>query len=323
MNRRWNQQVSRVRRRTALAWAFAALAALAGPTVQAQLDTPLRIAAASAISNEFGVRLPGRAANPGALVMLLWASNGIAHPPNPDGTPHPLNPPVSNGTTQIGRSISPFATESGRFSLSLADPRPRGGTLFVRVFNRPTLEEASFYADSPLIALSAGKEFLVAIGQTTNPIDNADTDGDGLINSWEKSYGSDPSKPDSDSDGVSDSMEHETGTHPARADSDGDGASDGEELRAGTDPRNPADFFGIAGFALAGERMTIEWRSAEGRRYRLEGARDLTHDVFAPLAEWDVNGTNRTLTVELPPGLEGEPVHIFRVRLVDEPWKNE
>jgi len=66
-----------------------------------------------------------------------------------------------------------------------------------------------------------------------------DTDGDGLVNSYEKALGTDPKRADTDNDGLKDNEEIDAGTDPLNPDMDGDGLLDGEELAAGTDPNNP------------------------------------------------------------------------------------
>ena len=66
-----------------------------------------------------------------------------------------------------------------------------------------------------------------------------DSDGDGLSNSEEETWGSDPEVADSDGDGINDGDEvHTHGTDPVMADSDDDGLNDGDEISAGTDPLN-------------------------------------------------------------------------------------
>lgn len=64
-----------------------------------------------------------------------------------------------------------------------------------------------------------------------------DTDGDGIPDSREDVYETDPFEEDTDGDGLEDGEEiEEFGTDPTDDDSDGDGASDGREVRVGTDP---------------------------------------------------------------------------------------
>lgn len=72
-----------------------------------------------------------------------------------------------------------------------------------------------------------------------------DTDGDGLPDSVEAIYGTDPNNPDTDGDGFSDGAEVKTGHDPlnpnssAKLDSDHDGLFDNEECTWHTDPFNP------------------------------------------------------------------------------------
>jgi hypothetical protein len=63
-----------------------------------------------------------------------------------------------------------------------------------------------------------------------------DSDGDGLSNSEEEEFGSDPNLVDSDGDGLTDLEEFEAGTDPNSNDTDGDGIVDYEEMTLGTDP---------------------------------------------------------------------------------------
>lgn len=300
----------------ALAWHMAMLCAIT-PVAHAQMTTPLHIGNTNAILNEFGHVLPGNNSNPGALVMVLWASNNTIYAPATDGTPHAANPPVSNGVTAIGRSVAPWLLNSGLFSISIAEPRPGSGKIFVRVFNKPTLEESSFYADSEIFTIAGNKEFIASIGPTVVALDEADDDGDGLNNSWEKSYGSDPNDPDSDGDGIPDGEEHLIGTHPALADTDGDGMPDNDELRAGTSPTNPASFLGMARLTMQGGNLLVEWNSVTGRNYRLQSARSLIGAEFEDIAGETFSATGTQSSLVLPSPLGAESL-IIRVRLVEE-----
>lgn len=64
-----------------------------------------------------------------------------------------------------------------------------------------------------------------------------DTDGDGLTNLEEQAVGTNPLSADTDGDGLTDSQEVKTyRTDPLKADTDGDGMADGREITNGTDP---------------------------------------------------------------------------------------
>jgi hypothetical protein len=69
----------------------------------------------------------------------------------------------------------------------------------------------------------------------TNPLIK-DTDRDGLSDGDEVTRGSDPLDEDTDNDGLLDGEEVTLGTDPKVNDSDGDGRLDGAEVAAGTDP---------------------------------------------------------------------------------------
>jgi hypothetical protein len=75
------------------------------------------------------------------------------------------------------------------------------------------------------------------VPESSEEQDDIDSDGDGLTDSEEETYGADPDNPDTDGDGLTDGEEVNTyETDPTSADTDGDGISDGDELAQGTDP---------------------------------------------------------------------------------------
>ena len=110
--------------------------------------------------------------------------------------------------------------------------------------------EVNNYHTNPLSAdtdddgISDGVE--VSIG--TDPL-LADTDGDGLGDAWEVANGLDPTSAagddgangDPDGDGIVNSQEQEFGTNPGLADTDGDGVPDMQELMNGSNPCDGAD----------------------------------------------------------------------------------
>jgi hypothetical protein len=158
---------------------------------------------------------PVSADNGGSLVHVLSYSGAI-RPPAFDGTPHLSNTVLF--TTRVGAGVN--ANEMpGTFITSII-PRP-SAPFFVRVYNAPTLDEATFYEDSnihsPVDTMDVA--FYPAMTATTNAIDTGDYDGDGINNSWERALGLNMSQQDTDGDGVSDAMEIAMGTDPLNANS--------------------------------------------------------------------------------------------------------
>ena len=83
--------------------------------------------------------------------------------------------------------------------------------------------------------------------QTFTVSQDGDTDGDGIPDSWETTYGLNPNNPsdaglDPDHDGLTNLQEYQAGTNPNNPDTDGDGYSDGREIALGKDPKNPANY---------------------------------------------------------------------------------
>ena len=73
-----------------------------------------------------------------------------------------------------------------------------------------------------------------------------DTDGDGMSDRWEVDYGFDlldaaDGSQDPDGDGLVNSDEYKWDTDPYNRDCDRDGMSDGDEVKCGRDPWNPFD----------------------------------------------------------------------------------
>lgn len=97
-----------------------------------------------------------------------------------------------------------------------------------------------------------GTDYVLTMGESAGNPD--DTDGDGLLDSWEMAYFGDLNTSngtgDADDDGLTDAQEHAwpknatadpSELDPTNPDTDGDGISDGDEADAGTDPLNAND----------------------------------------------------------------------------------
>jgi hypothetical protein len=223
----------------------------------------------------------GSAMEPGCLVQIILAP-AVGNPEapfNPDATLNTNAVTIVGGETRIGMLTSPRFARPGLFGATLNNPIPASGTkLFVRVFNAANPYDATHYADSPVYTLG-GSDLDAEIGATTNVLDMADDDGDGLNNRWERYYGSDV----------------------ANADSDGDHVSDADEHRAGTDLVNQGShlaFKKVRKQAAGG--LTLSWQSVPGKKYRVEFADSLTEDdgEFYPLTgPLPATGTSSEFTI--------------------------
>jgi hypothetical protein len=91
---------------------------------------------------------------------------------------------------------------------------------------------------SLFVVVQNGQEFAIA----QFAIQDIDSDGDFIVDSYERLVGLDPMKPnlgDSDGDGLTDLQEVSLHTNPLNPDTDGDNLSDRDEVRAGLDPLTP------------------------------------------------------------------------------------
>jgi len=241
----------------------AVLLGMVSTAARAQMTTPLHVCALDPIKDEFGVtNLQGNVDVPPSqqdLIQILWASNSVIYPPDVNGNPDPQNPLVESGIGGIGELTASGNPAPGIFGKAIADPRPDSGSVFVRVFNAPDLTNATFYGDSEILSIDGNNVLVAHIGATTNAVDPRDSDGDGLNNSWEKVYGTDPNNPDTD----------------------GDGVPDGEEIKAGTNPLDSNSVFVVSWIqqAVGGPDMDVSWASVPGKAYQIEcTTNDLTVD---------------------------------------------
>lgn len=289
-------------------WAACALA----------VTTPLHIGTLQEIKDEFGQTLEGHASSPAGaadLVQVLWASNSIVNPPAYDGTPDPVNPVVSGGISAVGQLTSPAEEKPGVFGVCLREPRPPHlSRVVVRVFNAPTLSEASFYGDSEVLVASNNTVLIASITATTNAIDPRDNDADGLNNSWEKSYTTDPDDPDTD----------------------GDDMIDGWEVRAGTDLLDRNSLLQVTSVSGTGptweekldgdflqpmmrmEDAIIGWQSVSGKQYQVDYTPSQLHrgPVYDSVTTV-VTATDTVTYVTIPGGVTNGALGTFRVRLVE------
>jgi hypothetical protein len=115
-----------------------------------------------------------------------------------------------------------------------------------------------------------------------------DTDGDGMPDSWENTYGFDAGNP---SDGTQDA--------------DSDGQTNLSEFLSGTDPRNAASRFGISSILPVGsDGVRLSFTAQAGKTYAIQFRESLTTGDWQELIDVPAEGSARlySLTDSLPPG---------------------
>jgi hypothetical protein len=93
-------------------------------------------------------------------------------------------------------------------------------------------------AHGQAVSQGAGVSFLLGPRSSAEP---GDSDGDGLPDADEATYGTDPLLSDTDGDALGDGYELTIGTDPLVADSDGGGMDDGREFVRRCDPLAASD----------------------------------------------------------------------------------
>jgi YD repeat-containing protein len=144
---------------------------------------------------------------------------------------------------------------------------------------------------------AAGSLVQRRIGPEDDPGLPADSNGDGIPDSWYLQYGLDPNDPDI-----------------ANVDSNGNGFTNREEYLLGTDPTEPDSTFRLLSASLEGEGVTVRWRAVAGRTYRLH------YKVSLADAEWqsipgDITADGSVGSKVDPAGL-GQGARYYRISLV-------
>lgn len=160
---------------------------------------------------------------------------------------------IDGGTTWLTPSLFAYTGGGATVAFDIGGWTYDGAFYAERAFripqaaNQPDLRLAWRMAHP---AATAGGFWAVdSIKVTANVVSTVplDSDGDGLNNDDEVTYGTDPANPDSDGDGLLDGDEvYLYGTNPAEQDTDSDGLSDAEEINVyGSNP-NATDTDGDA-----------------------------------------------------------------------------
>jgi len=107
-----------------------------------------------------------------------------------------------------------------------------------------TVEPEQEQAEIQPVVISTSTEIATSADLEVMPI--VDTDGDGLTDEEEDTYGTNANAMDSDLDGLFDREELKIYlTDPLDFDTDGDGFEDGQEVRSGYDPKGPGKLINL------------------------------------------------------------------------------
>ena len=240
-------------------------------------------------------------------VEVRMAGAGSIRPPATDGRADPDNPLVTPDSVG-GIGMNTTTTHSGLFCMVFPNRLPPGTRIFARAFNAPTIEEATFYADTKLVvAPGAGKTSLVLTFGEAQPLDPGDADGDGLNNSWERALGTDGR---------------------LTSDYDGDGMTDLEEVQAGTSPTEKNSLLVIQSIqkdssverksadGTAAQILRIRFQAVPGKSYQLQFSPFFSEQAFAPVGNVVTAGEGET-EIEMPAEVPAErTTGLFRVVLV-------
>jgi len=243
-------------------------------------------------------------------VELRVMLDGQIHAPSPDGDAHANNPLLSSDAVGgIGQNAS--RPNSGIFCMVFPTRLPAGLQFFARAYNAKTVESASFYVDSAVATVPVYGSSLPLTFGDPQPIDTRDIDADGLVNSWERSLGTDSRfTSDFDDDGISDYDEMLAGTEANDKTSQFTFRS--IRCETGMTPRKNSD--GASAYSVR-----LRFGSVPGQSYQVEcipflkGEQDvrLVGDVVTAGDE----ETEIEMLVDLP---EDSDVCSFRIRLVKD-----
>ena len=231
-----------------------------------------------------------------------------------DGTPYMAGihmdqaatgaPPASVGTgelTPLGVASSVRFTEDDPIQMELVVPRAAIGSpalgatmteLHIESDLRVLLGEIPAVFSDRAPDEGFGRDYTFIAGPAPAG-GGADSDGDGLNDTWEQDNFGDLNQTgsdDPDDDGLNNTSEFDLGTDPNDADTDGDGISDGEEVANGTDPLDATDP-GTGGASPGdsdGDGLNDTWEQDNFGDLNQTGSDDPDDDGLNNTAEFDL-----------------------------------
>lgn len=255
----------------------------------AQIIPPLYVGNIAPVLDQFKKPIKGSWSEPEqtrSLIEIRLANDGIIRPPNFDGISHYKNPLLRKSSC----GLMAMGIDSGLFCEIFPRRIDTTNKIFARAYNGKTAEESTFYANTPVYDIPKQQEScIVLVFGDARPIDSRDSDGDGLNNSWEETFGTDDI---------------------STWDYDNDGMSDLNEMLAGTDLKNPLSKL-VFNLLRMNDLRIIEvgWQSIPEKKYRLEGASSLKENFAAITDVITATESNTSVLVE-------SEKSFFRVRLV-------
>ncbi len=147
-----------------------------------------------------------------------------------------VDPGEPGGSDPIDEAVSPALA-----LLNAVDPGVPGGADPIGEAVSPTVAWLNLVNSAGPFGEAVSPMFSILVGSRSV---ETDSDGDGLSDLFEVTYGLDPTDPrdgdlDSDGDGLGNREEERRGTDPRNPDTDGDGRGDGDEVALGEDPLAP------------------------------------------------------------------------------------
>ena len=200
-----------------------------------------------------------------------------------------LVPPLSQSVVE-GGSVTFSILVSGHLPMSY-----RWRYSFFSLTNQSTLSHQHFHT-IPNVQMSDAGSYTVALTNAVSFTPGvlspaalltvlADSDMDGLPDTWEMEHGLDELNP-----------------ADAGLDSDLDGSSNADEYRAGTDPRNDDDFLNVNEIRVNAGMVTLEFLAVSNRTYSILYKDSLAASSWSKLADVVAEGASRMVTIQDPDG---------------------